>query len=381
MKIEIGESLACSYLRHVKRCWLVQANWKASEHWKRELSDAALNELFQEMKRRFDRDGGVFKRTKDAAQFLKQAEIDVVGVELQGGVHAMEVAFHEAGLSYGDTKATDNRVLKKMLRTLLVLRAYHPPSTPLHISFLSPEVKPGVLEPLKKTFDDLRKEHPEVEWHLIANDDFTESVVEPTLKNASDIADSSELFVRSAKLLELTGRTRRNVTRNSGAFQASIRKVREGRPEPFTPIGDEAFQASNRKVREGRDGETEKIQPLVRELMRTLLDGYPTLLSEKEKHELQDNEYCKRELGLKIGNHGLIRRIEEGAEIKGRRRYWKDPYGDFYVCSQWWLDDHHANAEALLAFVAKLARRSPQYAAELDAHVAAFLEYVERNAG
>ena len=29
MKIEIGESLACSYLRHVKHCWLVQANWKA----------------------------------------------------------------------------------------------------------------------------------------------------------------------------------------------------------------------------------------------------------------------------------------------------------------------------------------------------------------
>ena len=33
MKIEIGESLCYSYLRHVKECWLVQANWKASENW------------------------------------------------------------------------------------------------------------------------------------------------------------------------------------------------------------------------------------------------------------------------------------------------------------------------------------------------------------
>ena len=30
MKIEIGESLCYSYLRHVKRCWLVQSNWKVS---------------------------------------------------------------------------------------------------------------------------------------------------------------------------------------------------------------------------------------------------------------------------------------------------------------------------------------------------------------
>ena len=93
MKIEIGESLACSYLRHVERCWLAQANWKVSEHWERSLLDAELEALFQEMKRRFDRNGAVFKKTKDAAQFLKQGEIDAVGVDRQGGVHAMEVAF------------------------------------------------------------------------------------------------------------------------------------------------------------------------------------------------------------------------------------------------------------------------------------------------
>ncbi len=32
MKIEVGESLCYSYLRHVKQCPIVQTNWKASEN-------------------------------------------------------------------------------------------------------------------------------------------------------------------------------------------------------------------------------------------------------------------------------------------------------------------------------------------------------------
>ena len=43
MKIEIGESLASSYLRHVKLCWLVQTNWKTSEHWSMKLPVEARN--------------------------------------------------------------------------------------------------------------------------------------------------------------------------------------------------------------------------------------------------------------------------------------------------------------------------------------------------
>lgn len=81
MKIEIGESLACSWLRHVRQCWLVQANWKFSEHWEKCVTEAELEELFNVMKAHFDRGGGVFKKTKDINQFLKQGEIDAVGVD------------------------------------------------------------------------------------------------------------------------------------------------------------------------------------------------------------------------------------------------------------------------------------------------------------
>lgn len=147
--IASGKSLACSYLRHVKRCWLVQTNWKTPERWGEGQQDA---DRFSDLKQRFDRDGAVFKKTKDAAQFLKQGEIDVVGVDREGNVHAMEVAFHEAGLNYGHTaEETYNRVLKKMLRMIFILNRsilIHPPQTALHAYFLSPKVNPAIEPPL-----------------------------------------------------------------------------------------------------------------------------------------------------------------------------------------------------------------------------------------
>ncbi len=351
MKIEIGESLACSYLRHVERCWLAQANWKVSEHWERSLPDADLEALFLEMKRRFDRGGAVFKQTKDAAQFLKQGEIDAVGVDQQGGVHAMEVAFHEAGLNYGSTAETDNRVLKKMLRTLLILRAHHPPQTALRISFLSPKVNPAVQRPLETTFADLQEAYPDVDWRLAINDEFVESIVKPTLAKAGDVADSSELFVRSAKLLETAGYT-------------LLPPMPNGPPPPPPP-----------------NGPTERrIQPFVRGLMRTLLVDSPGLISEAEKRDMQDIEYCKSKIGLRIG-FPIIRRIELGRKGNdGRRdRYYARRYGEFYVCNNWWQSHHRANAQALLDYVGDLIRRNPARENALRPHAQDFRDYLEGN--
>jgi hypothetical protein len=33
MKIEIGESLMLSYLKHIKKCRFYQTNWKTSSSW------------------------------------------------------------------------------------------------------------------------------------------------------------------------------------------------------------------------------------------------------------------------------------------------------------------------------------------------------------
>ncbi len=340
MKIEVGESLACSYLRHVKRCWIVQANWKAPAGLGQR-QDAET--LFLEMRQRFDVDGSVFKKTKDAGQFFKQGEIDVVGVDQQGGVHAMEVAFHEDGLNYKGS--TEKRVLKKMLRTLFILRTYHLPETRIHIYFLSPKARPKVQKPLEITFDDLRREYADVEWHLLTNDDFDKSIVRPTLEKASAVADSSELFVRSVKLLETAG-------------------LRHTTP----PVAvASALDAPRSEV------PVQPLVPLVQALMRTLLVDHPSLLSDAEKSRLTDKACCKK-MGLRIG-FALIRKKECGKS----RRYWMTyDCGDFYVCSQW-SRSHRVNAESLLAFVEDVIDRKPAHKDTLHPHAQAFRDYLEKN--
>ena len=203
MKVEVGESLCYSYLRHVKQCWLVQSNWKVSEHWDRLMSDSDLESLFQSMRGLFDPDGSVFGKTKRARQLLKQGEVDVVGVGQDGSVHAVDVAFHRAGLNYGG--GADKRVLKKLLRTMMILQAYRPADTKLHIYFVSPKVHRAMQEPLETVFTRLRAQYPEIEWHLLINNSFAEQVVGATLEKTTSVEDTSELFARAAKLLDLSG--------------------------------------------------------------------------------------------------------------------------------------------------------------------------------
>ena len=359
MKIEIGESLGCSYLRHVKQCWLVQANWKTSEHWARRMTDNDLEAMFVGIKQKFDADGAVFKRTSNAAQFLKQGEIDIVGVDQHGGIHAMEIAFHEAGLNYGG--GVDNRVLKKMLRTLLILQAYHPSDARFSIYFVSPKVHSGVLKLLEDAFGTLRAEYPTVAWYLLINEDFTELMLKPTLQMSSTVADMSELFVRSAKLLELTEILPRGQLRLARRTQPPSKLAQADRHTPATPQS------------QGR------LQPLVRELMATLLVRCPTLLDERDKRNLMDPEHCKRFVGLELSNLPLLRRVDDGIMISGRPRYYKDAFGEFYVCSQWWKHHHVDNARNLLRFVTKLAERKAAdlHAAGLERHRKALRDYLQ----
>ena len=323
MKIEMLESLGYSYLRHVKQCWLVQANWKASKHWPKLMGDIELEAMFLAMKHRFDPDGKVFKQTKNAAQFLQQGEIDVLGVDQEGNVYAVETAFHQAGLNYfGETRT---RVLKKLLRTVMIRRAYHPTQTQFHICFASPKVHRGSQKPLEAVFADLQAEYPEIEWDLLTNEDFTERVMGPTLEKASEVADDSELFMRAKKLLDLAG----------------------------TPIRLPDVDPPNPEPDPGR------IQQLAQSLMTTLLEDYPPLLDETDLRNLMDRDYCKNILGLKIGNFSLLCEETDG---RTRNRYYRELYGErFYVCSQWGKTNHLSNARRLLQFVEELAQRKPEY--------------------
>ena len=152
-------------------------------------SEEELEDLFSSMRDLFDPDGSVFKKTKGAGQFLKQGEIDVVGLGQDGSVHALDVAFHEGGLSYGG--GADKRVLKKLLRAVMILKAYHASHTGLNVYFVSPKVPYKMQQLLEDIFSELEGEYPEIGWHLLTNDAFADQVVGPTCHSPRSLGRSS----------------------------------------------------------------------------------------------------------------------------------------------------------------------------------------------
>ena len=244
MKVEIGESLCYSYLRHVKQCWLVQSNWKLSEHWDRVVTDSSLDYDFAEIRRLFDPDGSVFRKTKSANQLLKQGEIDILGVSQDGSIHAVDVAFHKGGLNYGG--GADKRVLKKLLRTMMILKSYLSSSRKLHIYFFSPKVHRAMQRPLEEVFEHLQSRYPTIEWKLLINDSFAEQVVKPTLEKTDSVEDTSELFARAAKLLELSGMYRSSLHKSTLAHATSKNsRIPQGNPSKGV-----AHQPRNERIQE-----------------------------------------------------------------------------------------------------------------------------------
>ena len=354
MKIEMLESLGCSYLRHVKRCWIVQANWKASDTWTKRKPSDQLEVLYQDMRTRFEGEANeVFKETKDVDQFLKQAEIDILGVDFNGDVHALEVAFHEAGLNYTGRGGTRARVLKKLLRTYLMLRAFDGFGGQAHVCFVSPKVHAATLAALEDIFGILRREYPDVEWCLYTNASFTAEILHRTLDATASTSDTSELFVRAARLMDTDAKARPSRVRRSMAEPDNL-----DRRAP------------------------ERLQPYVKGIMHTLLEEHPSLLDEERLRCLRDGDFCKTSVGLKIANLPLLRHKREGRKVSGHARYWAGAYADlYYVCSEWGSHNHYHNARALLVYLRELGELAPDDPKRkaLDRHVATLEDYITRN--
>lgn len=202
MKIEMGESLIYSYLRHVKKCLFTQTNWKASSSWD------YTPTIYSEAKAIFEiilanpDFGSIFPSSFE--QTLKQAEVDVLGIDSANNIYAVDIAYHEDGLQYGDKNETRDRVSKKLLRTMLLLKLYFPSSNH-HIIFCSPKVTPATHDRIKAVIKSIRDgyENNDIIFDYFANSDFNEKIMKPTLKGIRNEPDSSELFSRSIKLFEL----------------------------------------------------------------------------------------------------------------------------------------------------------------------------------
>ena len=320
MKIEIGESLLLSWLRHVKECQLVQTNWKASAKWEL-LNRETLERLMQSSSDVFQSKYGynIYKSTSGLDQLLGQAEIDVLGIHFgEDGTHiyVVDVAFHEQGLNYGSRVETVARVIKKFIRSAMCIYGYFGFTTG-EIVFASPKIHPSVMGDLTACIGDisavLQESGLNYGIRVISNDGFNDKVLQPVLSVLGDVADTSELFLRSLQMYNLFA------GKSAKALARSTTKITK------------KLEAIEYKGLEGL--EEMKIGVIVRTVLRKMLEEGKATRQEVE--QMQTKEYSKEVFDIQ---YPLLLKAGD-TDKKSPVRYYASPiriYGeDYFLCSEW----------------------------------------------
>lgn len=325
MKIEMGESLFYSWLRHVKECQIVQTNWKTSPQWtllheeKLEEIKAKTDQYFRE-KHGYD----IYKKTSSLSQLLQQAECDALGISIQDGstkVFAVDVAFHEAGVNYGDRETTIKKIIAKCLRTAMCIYGYLD-TREAEILFASPKINNNILEGVTPCLAEAQKLLDDLSFHfrlrIIANEDFRDRVLEPILLVSDGVADTNELFLRSYQMLQMFDRNA-GVKHDAPTSQQCDRKAQEKTVISAGPLVDDDTYAEL------------KIGKLAQTVLRRLLQT--DAVSEDEIKLLQTATYCKTAFDLQ---YPLLVRQDGDYE---RVRYYRNPVCirgiNYMLCSQW----------------------------------------------
>lgn len=220
MKIEIGESLVSSWLKHVNGCQIVQENWKISSLWETSIEPRVIEKMFNSLKKSFKEDELTFiSKNQKSTQMIKQGEVDCLGIKMilnddrvliVDSIYAVDIAFHEGGLNYGKIEETKSRLRKKMIRTAFSLYQLLGVKKG-EIIFATPKVPIMHESDIKQTALDVSKhfnnaiEGGEFNFKVYCGEDFKNFIVEPVLEIINENSDSNELFARSTKLLNLFG--------------------------------------------------------------------------------------------------------------------------------------------------------------------------------
>ena len=85
MKIEIAESLIASYLKHVKKCLIVQTNWGVSSNWDVEETANNQTQAVYDKIITHPEFSDVFKKS-ELNQILRQSEVDAIGISISLGL-------------------------------------------------------------------------------------------------------------------------------------------------------------------------------------------------------------------------------------------------------------------------------------------------------
>lgn len=319
MKIEMGESLFYSWLRHVKECQIVQTNWKVSSQWNL-MHENKLQEIIEYQSKHFERLHGykIFKQNSSLSQIIQQAECDAIGIAIQDDTqhyYAVDVAFHEAGLCYGSKDETVMKVIAKCVRTAICLYGYFD-TKHAEIIFASPKINPAIMQILVPSLDELNESFCNLgfyfQFRLIANDDFNSSVLQPILLASNGIADTSELFVRSYQMYKMFAADSATTIKPNHIRRTDVKQTNE----------NVALEDAYKEFKVG------KLAQVV--LVRMLEEGKA---SEEEIQFMQTSDYSKQFFGL---NYPLLVRVDGEYDPV---RYYSKPLNigglQYKLCSQW----------------------------------------------
>ena len=228
MTIEMGESLVASWLKHVKCCQIVQANWKYSTSWKKVSGEKARNKRHYEIEllvKEAQDKLGILKRkqTKNVGAVVdcmfRQVECDVLGVRFGTDVPeyiATEIAFHGKGLHYTPPKSsvienaidfTAHKIITKMFSTAMVLY-WSLGVKKAQLIFASPKTIPSfeteIIKKVKSLKDFFRKHKKfEYSFDFITNKRFKTEIYECVKEKIGEVADVSELYMRAILLSDV----------------------------------------------------------------------------------------------------------------------------------------------------------------------------------
>jgi hypothetical protein len=284
MKIEMGESLFYSWLRHVKECQVVQTNWKVSSQWtllheEELITTKEKTDAFFQEKYGYE----IYKKNASLAQVNQQGESDAVGVAFTDGItktYAVDVAFHEAGLNYGSKDVTIMKIINKCIRTAMCLYGFMDVRD-AEIIFASPKINKGILtvaEPaIKEAQTILNELGYDVKFRIIANDDFKSMVLDPILIASAGIADTNELFLRSYQMLQMF---------DDFDEKPEPKKVKQQETYNEIKIGKLAQIMIPRVLQNGKVSDHEFEQMLTAEYSKEVFDlNYPVLVKATEPYD------------------------------------------------------------------------------------------------
>lgn len=267
----------------------------------------------------------IFKNNS-LSQLLQQAEIDVIGISMGNlnkmELYAIDVAFHEAGLNYGDKLETVSRVLKKLIRTALVVYGFFN-LTEATIVFASPKIHNATLIMLRPLLEELNQFFSKKGYHfdikIYCNEDFRSHILDPVNSASTSIADTSELFMRSMQLNNMFSVNKGEDKKTSNATVLSLPKIESG----------------------VQDGSVEmKIGLLVRTKSREYLSN--NKVPSDEINRMTTYDYSKTVFDI---NYPFLKEINELEAldkqrfINGRPRYWNEIFmisgKKYFVCQEW----------------------------------------------